>query len=79
MKTMSVVHWDKSVLSLHLKEIIEDHQRGDRTALLGLGAIFLGTVVLPATAKLAKPMVKNIIKTGLSFSPVAKVNSSSRL
>ncbi|WP_330204515.1 hypothetical protein [Cyanobacterium sp. Dongsha4] len=65
---MSVVHWDKSVLSLHLKEIIEDHNKGDRTALAGLGAILVGTVVIPATAKMAKPILKQIIKGGLSIS-----------
>lgn len=69
---MSVVHWDKSVLSLHLKEIIEDHHRGDRTALMGLGAILVGTVVIPATAKMAKPVLKQIIKSGLSISQTLK-------
>lgn len=32
---MSFIHWDKSVLSFHLKEIIEDHKAGDQRALLG--------------------------------------------
>ena len=62
---MSLVHWDKSVLSFHLKEIIEDHKAGDQTALLGLGAIFLGTVALPAAAKFGRPVLKAIIKSGL--------------
>ena len=62
---MSLVHWDKSVLSFHLKEIIEDHKAGDRTALLGLGAIFLGTVALPVAAKFGRPVLKAIIKSGL--------------
>ncbi|MGB5592471.1 MAG: hypothetical protein WBM62_00325 [Crocosphaera sp.] len=66
---MSLLHWDKSVLSLHLKEIIEDHQNGDSKAVIGLGAILLGTIALPAAAKLGRPVLKSIIKTGLSLSP----------
>jgi hypothetical protein len=64
---MSVIHWDKSVLSLHLKEMIEDHHKGDRTAMMSLGVILLSTIVLPATVKLAKPIVKNIIKSSLEI------------
>jgi hypothetical protein len=62
---MALVHWDKSVLSFHLKEIIEDHESGDRTALLGLGTIVLGAVVLPAAAKYGRPLLKSMIKSGL--------------
>lgn len=64
---MSLVHWNKSVLSFHLKEIIEDHNRGNSTALVGLGAILLGTTVLPAAAKLGRPILKSVIKSGLSL------------
>jgi hypothetical protein len=64
---MSLIHWDKSVVSLHLKELIEDYHKGDPTALVGLGAILLGTVVLPATVKLGKPLLKSVIKSGLSL------------
>ncbi len=67
---MSLIHWDKSVLTMHVKEIIEDHhQKGDSTGVLGLGAILLGTIALPAVVKLGRPVLKSIIKTGLSFSP----------
>lgn len=62
---MSVIHWDKSVLTLHLREMIEDHKKGDNTALVGLAAILVGTVVIPATVKLGKPILKNIIKSTL--------------
>jgi hypothetical protein len=71
---MSLVHWDKSVLSFHLKEIIEDHKAGDGTALLGLGAIFLGTVALPVAAKFGRPLLKAIIKSGLSLYEESKSN-----
>ena len=60
---MSVIHWDKSVLTLHLKEVLEDHHRGDSTALIGVGAILLGAIALPKTLKLTKPLIKQVIKT----------------
>ena len=64
---MSLIHWDKSVLSFHLKEIIEDHKAGDQTALLGIGAIFLGTVAVPVATKFGRPILKAIIKSWLSI------------
>ncbi|MGK7942857.1 MAG: hypothetical protein AB4058_00125 [Microcystaceae cyanobacterium] len=64
---MSLVHWNRSVLSFHLKEIIEDHNAGNSTALVGLGAILLGTTVLPAAAKLGRPILKSVIKSGISL------------
>lgn len=73
---MALVHWDKSVLTLHLKEMMEDHQRGDRTALLGLGAIVMGTVFIPATVKLGKPLLKSMIKSSLYLSSSIKKNHS---
>ena len=36
---MSLIHWDKSVLSFHLKEIIEDGHGNNPVALAGLSAI----------------------------------------
>lgn len=69
---MSLIHWNKSVLTLHLKEVLEDHQAGDPRALLGLGAILVGTVVVPAASKLGKPALKSIIKMGLSLSAQGK-------
>ncbi|MDJ0599862.1 MAG: hypothetical protein QNJ37_13580 [Crocosphaera sp.] len=66
---MSLIHWDKSVLTLHIKEIIEDHhQKGDSSGVVGLGAILLGTIALPAVAKFSRPVLKSVIKTGLSVS-----------
>lgn len=40
---MSLIHWHKSVLSFHLKEIIEDGQGGHPLALVGLSAINLAS------------------------------------
>lgn len=67
---MSLIHWDKSVLTLHVKEIIEDHHhKGDSAGMLGLGAILLGTIAIPAASKFGRPLLKSIIKTGLYLSP----------
>ena len=64
---MSLVHWDKSVLTLHVREAIEDHHQGDPMGLVGLSAILIGVIVLPQTKKLAKPILKSAIKMGLSL------------
>jgi hypothetical protein len=75
---MSLIHWDKSVFNFHLQEILEDHHRGDRTALIGLGAVLVGTVVLPAVVKLGKPLLKKMIKTGLNLSPSTETQTFSK-
>jgi hypothetical protein len=66
---MSLIHWDKSVLSFHLKEMLEDHNSNEPIALIGLGAIAVGTLALPAIAKLGKPVAKAVIKRSLAVSP----------
>lgn len=67
---MSLIHWDRSVLTLHVKEVVEDHHlKGDSTGVLGLGVILLGTIALPAAAKLGRPLLKSIIKKGLYLYP----------
>ncbi|MBE9174941.1 hypothetical protein IQ225_05865 [Synechocystis salina LEGE 06155] len=71
---MSLIHWDKSVLTLHLREVMEDHQRGNSTALVGLGAVLIGAIAIPATAKLGRPLLKEVIKTSLKLTvPVAEL------
>lgn len=62
---MSLVHLDKSVLTFHLKEILEDPNGSDSAALLGLGAIAVGTLAVPAMIKFGRPVVKSLIKAGL--------------
>jgi len=66
---MSLIHWDKSVLSFHLKEMLEDRKGNEPIALIGLGAIAVGTLALPAIAKLGKPVAKAMIKRSLALSP----------
>ena len=62
---MSLVHWDKSVLRFHLKEILEDTEGNDATALLGVGAIAFGTLAVPALIKFGRPAIKTAIKATL--------------
>ncbi len=65
---MSLIHWNRSVLTFHLKEIVEDGQQSqDRLALIGLGAIALGTIALPAVTKLGRPLIKAIVKNSISL------------
>ncbi|EAW34487.1 hypothetical protein [Lyngbya sp. PCC 8106] len=63
---MSLIHWDRSVLSLHLREILEDENPNNQLALAGIGVIVLGTIVVPAATKLGRPLLKAAIKQGLS-------------
>ncbi len=78
-QTMSLIHWDKSVLSFHLKEIIEDGHGGHPVALAGLSAIAVSSLVVPAVTKLGRPLLKAAIKNGLSLYPESttlSINSS---
>jgi hypothetical protein len=71
---MSLIHWDKSVFAFHLQEILEDHHKGDPSALVGLGAIIVGSVVLKNVIKQGKPILKTIIKSSLSmYSPPKEI------
>ncbi len=65
---MSLVHLKKSVMTLHLREIVEDGLSTNKVALIGLGAILLGPLVLPTVAKGGRAVTKAVIKSGLSLS-----------
>lgn len=62
---MSLIHWDRSVLSFHLKEIIEDGHRNHPVALVGLGAIAVSSLLVPAVTKLGRPFLKAAIKNSM--------------
>ena len=64
---MSLLHLNRSVLTFHLREIVEQGQAGNRLALLGLGAMILAPSLFPAVAKTSRPLVKAAIKGGLSI------------
>lgn len=63
---MSLIHWDKSVLSFHLKEIIEDGNGSHPIALAGLSVIAANAFLVPAITKLGRPVLKAAIKKSLS-------------
>ena len=66
---MSLIHWDKSVLSFHLKEIIEDGYGNNPLALAGLTALAVSSLLVPAVTKLGRPFLKAAIKNSLSLYP----------
>lgn len=63
---MSLIHWNQSVLSFHLKEIIEDGNGNHPIALAGLSIIAANALLVPAITKLGRPFLKEAIKTSLS-------------
>jgi len=65
---MSLIHLKKSVMTLHLREIVEDGSSTNKAALVGLGAVLLGPLVLPKVAKGGRAVTKAVIKSGLSLS-----------
>ena len=65
---MSLIHWDKSVLSFHLREIVEDgHNDSHPLVLAGLSAIAVSSVLVPVVTKLGRPILKSAIKNSLSL------------
>ncbi|MDJ0798261.1 MAG: hypothetical protein QNJ51_15815 [Calothrix sp. MO_167.B12] len=70
---MSLIHWDKSVLSFHLKEIIEDGHGNNPVALAGLSAIAVSSLLVPAVTKLGRPFLKAMIKNSLFLNPESMV------
>ena len=76
---MSLIQGNKSVFTLHLKKMVKNHYQEDNIALIGLGAIMAGTFVLPTMVKLGKPILKSLIKTGLTLYPSKKTITSSKL
>jgi hypothetical protein len=73
---MSLIHWNKSVLSFHLREIIEDGNGSHPLAVAGLSVIAANTLLLPAVMKLGKPVLKAAIKKTLPSPQNASVFST---
>lgn len=73
---MSLIHWDRSVLSFHLKEILEDSAGNHPIAIAGLGIITVSSFLIPAVTKLGKPILKAAIKNSLSFYPGNRASSA---
>lgn len=62
---MSLIHWDRSVLSFHLREIIENGDGNHPIALAGLGVIAVSSLLVPAVTKLGRPFLKAAIKNSM--------------
>ncbi|MCU0547513.1 MAG: hypothetical protein MUE44_36025 [Oscillatoriaceae cyanobacterium Prado104] len=60
---MSLIHLEKSVLTFHLKEIIEDGHGNHPLTWLSLGLVILAPKLLPAVAKNSQPIAKNLPKS----------------
>jgi hypothetical protein len=52
---MSLIHLEKSVLTFHLKEILEDGHGNHPLTWLSLGLLILGPKLLPSVAKSDQP------------------------
>lgn len=53
---MSLIHLEKSVLTFHLKEILEDGQVNHPLTWLGLGLVILAPKLLPTLTKKSHPV-----------------------
>ncbi|MDV3351183.1 hypothetical protein QGP82_20930 [Leptothoe sp. LEGE 181152] len=66
---MSLIHLEKSVITFHFRELLEDGHAGNQLSLLGLGVVLLGPKLLPAIAKASRPVAKQLVKSSYSYRP----------
>ncbi|MEM8602759.1 MAG: hypothetical protein AAGF24_02845 [Cyanobacteria bacterium P01_H01_bin.121] len=66
---MSLVHVEKSVLSFHFRELLEDGHAGNQLALVGLGLVILGPKLLPTMVKVSRPVAKKLVKSRYTYRP----------
>lgn len=60
------LNWRQSDLRQHLNEMMANGN-GGRALTLGIGAVILAPIIIPAVAKVGKPIVKATIKNGLAL------------
>ncbi|CDM96248.1 MAG: hypothetical protein P5702_06360 [Limnospira sp. PMC 1291.21] len=65
---MSLIHLEKSVLTFHFKEMIEDGHGNHPLTWVGLGVLVLGPKLLPAITKISQTNTKTVSKPRLSSS-----------
>lgn len=65
---MSLIHLEKSVLSFHFREIIEDGHGNHPLTWVGLGVLVLGPKILPAITKTSQSRAKVLAQPQLSRS-----------
>jgi hypothetical protein len=72
---MSLIHLEKSVLSFHIKEILEDGHGNHPLTWLGLGILIFGPKLLPTVTKASRPATQNLLKAkyspGLGHAPMS--------
>lgn len=66
---MSLIHFDKSVLTFHFKEILEDGHMGGPLTLIGLSALIVGPKLLSNLAKTSSPKTKMGVKPDSPYRP----------
>lgn len=66
---MSLLHFDKSVLTFHFKEILDDGHIGGPFTLIGLSALIFGPKLLSTLAKASSPATKTQVKSSSLYRP----------
>ena len=66
---MSLIHLDKSLITFHFKEILEDGHIRSPYALIGLGALIFGSKLLSNLAKASSPAAKTRVKSSSPYRP----------
>lgn len=66
---MSLIHLEKSVLTFHFKEMIEDGHGNHPLTWVSLGVLVFGPKLLPAVAKISQTKIQTVSKPRLSSSP----------
>lgn len=69
---MAFIHWKQAGIQQHFTEMMEAG-KGGRTIALGIGAVVLAPIVLPAIGKVAKPIAKATLKNGITLYEKGKV------
>ena len=66
---MSLIHLDKSLITFHFKEILEDGYIRSPFALIGLSALIFGPKLLSNLAKASSPAAKTRGKSSSPYRP----------
>jgi len=66
---MSFIHLEKSVVTLHFKEMLEDGHFGGPLTLVGLGALLVGPKLLSSLSTTTPPATQTQGKAASSYRP----------
>ena len=73
---MSLIHLEKSILTFHLKEILEDGQVNHPLTWLGLSVLIFGPKLLPTFAKRSQPVTQKLVTQTKSTSGYTQISLS---